>query len=1002
MRLLFRSHLASLATPCCCPAFGPTFATKTTSRAQGHATADVDGSPQSAGAPPELCLDFGQVQAGIPATRQVTVHNPTLFPICVAWEYRHHQVPLPNRPGEADTNRKAALPGSTGVVTGSLEDIPQVAGEDSHGHDDTCPWVSLEPVPQDAGGDGHDLCKTFAPPALPEQSPDGSGHGCEIDVQPCEPDCETTPIQDENASSYGESGTRAQAASVPEARIFVAECQYGSTGAAREASGAEHVPLVATDPLSLDAANHLASVQGPGGDPESSSAPAGGDALAQGSGAVQQTTAELAAMPNVGTTTAGTQEPLPQAGSALPQPDYFSGKETNIHEEHPGNVTNHDNLNGTTQTPTLFPSLESGFVPMEGPSGDSCDNAPKPQVAPPSHMGETDRKVELSLVPSGLGLHLRIDPVSYPAQGPFTIQPVEATIHPDTYQTFRISFTSDAPTAQAGHFFGTCALVDPPWKPDAPSGISRAAVEAGPAPRLESSRSSLQSSGSSCSIQPHSSTPQSIHAAFPCNTSQLAVLGAGTLDPRDPEPAGVEWGPPPAPMPPLRIDVGTSCIIPQLRIEIPPPNSLEAQDDVLLLDLPITDLGPPTWPSWLPAGNPRSGLTQGGSPPSPTRVVPSTEAQPRPKLCRMAGSGPPKGGPLPPPRKPQSHRSACSKPVTDAQCSAASQSSQGTVILTNTHMCAVRYRLSASPPFAVVWPPRGPGSAPTVQQQGKQAARPGGNATSHDPCNAWLVLPAGSSTALRLGVATGTCREEARAGQAPSMPDTHRAPARAPCWSPRPPWEAGKQAGIGSVWQCDGQLEIHYGDAAPQAVRIRARSVLPEIVPDRSDLSFGKTHPGAPRALPLVLSNPTPVEAEWAAEILHLEGPNSPPASPQVPLEAVPWGGSVVPGPTRSPAGETAGARDSKPRLVYAAQDGLPQGLLDPKQRCSAYSTDVLCGVLPPRGLGPPPQQQLKVWFRPEGMGPHRGQLRIHVKHVGCVTCDLSGQGTFDESVADS
>jgi hypothetical protein len=429
---------------------------------------------------------------------------------------------------------------------------------------------------------------------------------------------------------------------------------------------------------------------------------------------------------------------------------------------------------------------------------------------------------------------------------------------------------------------------------------------------------------------------------------------------------------------------------------------MEAQDDVLLLDVPITNLGPPTWPSWLPTGNPRPAPSQGGSPPSPARVVPSTETQPRPKLCRMAGPRPPKGGPLPPPRKPQRQGGACGQPVTDAECSAASQSSQGTVILTNTHLCAVRYRLSASPPFAIVWPPGELGSAPMVRQQGKQAACPGGHATSRDPCDAWLVLPAGSSTALRLGVATGTCREEARAGQAPSMPDTHRVPVGAPAWwSPRPPWEAGNEAGSANVWQCDGQLEIYYGDASPQSVRIRARSFLPEIVPDHSELSFGKTHPGAPRALPLVLSNPAPVEVEWAAEILHLEGPDAPPTSPQVPLEAVPWGASVVPEPTRSPAGATAGARDSKPRSVDATQYGLPQKLLDPKQRCCAFSTDVLCGVLPPRGLGPPPQQQLEVWFRPEGMGPHRGQLRIHVKHVGFVTCDLSGQGTFDESVAD-
>jgi hypothetical protein len=332
----------------------------------------------------------------------------------------------------------------------------------------------------------------------------------------------------------------------PQFPRHVSPSQSASTaeqGAAREASGAEHVTKVATDPLTLEAATHMASVQGPGGDPERSSAPAGGHALAQGSSAEQQSTAELAAISNVDTTTAGTQEPLPQAGLALPQPDCFSGKETHIHEEHPGNVTSHDDLNPTTETRTLFPSLDSGFVPTGGPNGDSCDDAPKPLVAPASHMGGTDRQVELSLVPSGLGLHLRIDPVSYPAQGPFTIQPVEATIHPGTYQTFLVSFTSDAPAAHAGHFFGMCALADPPWKPASPRGISRAAVEGGPAPRRNSSHSSLQSSGPSCSIQPHSSAPQSTHAAFPCNTSQLVVVGVGTLAPVDPEPAGVEWGP---------------------------------------------------------------------------------------------------------------------------------------------------------------------------------------------------------------------------------------------------------------------------------------------------------------------------------------------------------------------------------------------------------------------------------------------------------------------------
>lgn len=586
------------------------------------------------------------VQAGIHVTRTITVHNPTLFPICVTWTYHHHIATLRELPQEFPLGIECCLPD------------PAVPVHENMG----------------TGVVGYPGAEVDGDSEVAYLSDDIS---CQRMANVCE--------SDETCDSGPPEGT----------------CDTKGIGG-----------ITATDVTY--------TLRGSGG----------ASPLQSPSGAVSGQDTEGTRSGDKGTANSATAQG-PQETSESPEES--AGDMAHIAPETATCLTE-ERGEGPQSVPCISPRDLIACYPR---ARDSGTRAPA-EVA----------HVALSLVPCGRRVHVRVDPPSRPSTGPFSIQPPHATIQPGAHQLYVLSFSSTSAGCQAGHFLGASTLLRAPSPACPPSSPQHIHTVPG-SPRVPASVESPESS------RPHPSVPL---PPLPPHEGRAGTRAHGHVR--------VTWDPPPAPIPPLRVDVNARCICPQLSLQVPQSYGISDVEGTCVVHLQTF------------AGNARD-LSSGPS-------------------HAKAGYNKP--------------------PVT-------------TILITNPYLCEVHFRPVASLPFTLEESarphasavqhrppenavPRGPGrsSAGLRPKPGMQGAPWLATANSREPH--WIVLPAGASTALHIGLLVQSSTDEAHARQ-----DGDTVTATSPV--PPSPWRPGPRES--NVWECEGQLQILYPYVHPQTVPLLGR-----------------------------------------------------------------------------------------------------------------------------------------------------------------------------------
>lgn len=417
---------------------------------------------------------------------------------------------------------------------------------------------------------------------------------------------------------------------------------------------------------------------------------------------------------------------------------------------------------GQSYGPPSIPCM-SPSIPCE-----PCDSGTKA----PAEVAE----VTVSLIPCGRKLRVRIDPPSCPSTGPFSIEPQHGTIQPGAHEEYLISFSGTSAGCQAGHFLGASTLVRAPDVACPPS-----------SPQQHQSHTSAVFGSPQTPVPFAIPGPQS-RSPHPSATSPPLPPPKGRAGAQGGEghgPVGVTWAPPPAPMPPLRIDVSARCICPQLLIQVPQSYGISNGEGTCTVRLERYSSGS--------ARNP-----------------PSSPSHTKPGNCEPATTGGTGGT---------------------------------TVVITNPHLCSVQFRPVASFPFTLEDSPSpqphpsapqlGPQKTTAPQGPGSHAAAPRSTrglqgseqvlfVNSGGPLCSWMVLPAGCSTALRIGLQLpGKSNDEAPAGQDGIA--VHSNIVKVAATTPPPPWMPGPADS--NVWECQGLLQILYPHGHLQDILLHGRRV---------------------------------------------------------------------------------------------------------------------------------------------------------------------------------
>jgi hypothetical protein len=202
--------------------------------------------------------------------------------------------------------------------------------------------------------------------------------------------------------------------------------------------------------------------------------------------------------------------------------------------------------------------LDSEGAAPACPDRTTVDNADCPSHCNTSLLdahSSPQGSVNVTLVPSGGGVKVHIDPVNHVADGPFRVFPPRATIPAGSQVTFRVTFQSDSVGAICGHFLG---------RPTLETGIDQA-PDGDPLTNPRSPRGSSQGpvSNARCFSQ---KSNDDVTECYVTDKPQIVRTS------------------PPAPMPPLRVDVRTQCIFPTLLFELPDSSAIASDGSELLLE----------------------------------------------------------------------------------------------------------------------------------------------------------------------------------------------------------------------------------------------------------------------------------------------------------------------------------------------------------------------------------------------------------------------------------